>query len=226
MNEYRALINYYKDCFLLVDYFHFNSNVSKAVYTSILPNVKGEVVPITHYGIKDNRRIKSFESNKLRIGFIGSEELFKGLYLLIDVLRAIEKDNKWELFVWGGCKSKHASLPIHYCGKFGTDKIGSVYDNMDVLIVPSVWKETFSLVTLEALSYGVPVIVSDNVGAQDIVKEYDEAFVFHSANELKMLLDEIVNDKSKLVAFNKLILDKPWKHDILGHVNEITETMY
>lgn len=61
----------------------------------------------------------------------------------------------------------------------------NAYDNMGVLIVSSVWKETFSLVKLEALSYGESVIVSDNVGALDIVKQYDERFVYYERKDLE-----------------------------------------
>ena len=78
---------------------------------------------------------------------------------------------------------------------------------MDVLIVPSIWKETFGFVVLEALSYGVPVIVSDNVGAKDIVKQYDERFVFTSASELLALLNQIFKDRSLLVEFNEKVLN-------------------
>ena len=46
----------------------------------------------------------------------------------------------------------------YYKGKFDASTIADVYHAMDVLVVPSIWKETFSLVTLEVLSYGVPVI--------------------------------------------------------------------
>lgn len=191
-----------------------------------VPNAIGVVVPITHYGISDHRKRKIFDCQKLRMGFIGHEAPFKGLQFLVNVLQSLGKDDKWELSVWGGREAKHPSLPVYYRGKFGMDKIESVYDEMDVLVVPSIWKETFSLVTLEALSYGVPVIVSDNVGAQDIVEGYDDSFVFHSVNELKVLLDEILRDKSKLVAFNKSILDKPWQHSMVGHVNEVIETIY
>lgn len=219
-------MDYYRSCFSLVDCFHFNSNVSKAVYTAVLPDVEGKVVPITHRGIKDNRRIKSFDGNRLRIGFVGSEEPFKGLPFLVEVLKTIEEDDKWELSVWGGRVAKHPSLPVYYRGKFMADTMESVYAGMDVLIVPSVWKETFSLVTLEALSYGVPVIVSDNVGAQDVVKEYNPRFVYHTTDELKNLLTTLVNDKSLLIEYNKCILTRNWMHDIKKHASDIVELIY
>lgn len=226
MSGYESLMNYYRECFSLVDCFHFNSEVSKIVYTTHMPNINGIVIPITHCGIKDNRSMKSFNSEKLRMGFIGSDEPFKGLPLLIEALEEIGIEDKWELSVWGGKVGKHPSLPIQYKGKYSAQTIENVYEAMDVLIVPSVWKETFSLVTLEALSYGVPVIVSDNVGAQDIVKQYDERFVYHERKDLEIILKAIIEDKSILRDFNRQICELPWSHDMLSHAEEIVNRIY
>lgn len=116
MSGYESLMNYYRECFSLVDCFHFNSEVSKTVFTTHMPNINGIVIPITHCGIKDNRSMKSFNSEKLRMGFIGSDEPFKGLPLLIEALEEIGMEDKWELSVWGGKAGKHPSLPIQYKG--------------------------------------------------------------------------------------------------------------
>lgn len=226
MRGYESLMNYYRDCFSLVDYFHFNSEVSKTVYSERMQNINGKVVSITHYGIKDNRRKKKFKTEKLRMGFIGSAEPFKGLPLLIDVLGKIGMEDKWELSVWGGKEGKHPSLPIYFKGKYSAHTIDNVYDAMDVLIVPSVWKETFSLVTLEALSYGVPVIVSDNVGAKDVVNQYDERFVYQDRMDLTELLMTIVEDKTILRDFNRKICELSWCHDMLSHAEEIISRIY
>ena len=67
---------------------------------------------------------------------------------------------------------------------------------MDMLIVPSLCYETFGLVVLEALSFGVPVMVSATVGAKDIVKTYDERFIFHTPDELNSKLKWILSDES------------------------------
>lgn len=226
MNDYQKLLDYYKECFGLVDCFHFNSETAGNVYKQYLPTCKGEVVSITHNGIKDNRQRKDFSQGVLHIGFIGNSTPYKGLPLLISTLESIGKADSWELAIWGGGVGKHASLPIYYRGKFDSSSIAKVYHDMDVLVVPSIWKETFSLVTLEALSYGVPVIVSDNVGAQDIVKEYNPRFVYHSKGELKGLLREILEDRNMLQDFNQKILDMPWKHGMEEHAKEIFDKIY
>lgn len=226
MSNYQKLLEYYKDCFDLVDCFHFNSEVSGNVYKRYLPSCNGKVISITHCGIKDNRRNKNFKDKVLHIGFIGNSTPYKGLPLLISMLESLGESDSWDLSVWGGGVGKHPSLPVFYKGKFGPSTIADVYGVMDVLVVPSIWKETFSLVTLEALSYGVPVIVSDNVGAQDIVKEYNQRLVYHSADELKSLLLEILEDRSILRDFNQKVLDMPWKHGMEEHAKEIVDKIY
>lgn len=226
MSGYQKLLDYYKECFGLVDCFHFNSETSRKVYEDYLSHIRGEVVSITHNGIKDHRQSKDFSHEVLHIGFIGNSTPYKGLPLLISTLESLGESDSWDLSVWGGGVGKHPSLPVFYKGKFGPFTIADVYDSMDVLVVPSIWKETFSLVTLEALSYGVPVIVSNNVGAQDIVKQYNPSFVYHSEDELKCLLKEILEDRNMLQDFNQKVLDMPWKHGMEEHAKEVIEKIY
>lgn len=226
MNKYQKLLDYYNECFKLVDCFHFNSEISASIFKKNIPFAKGKVVSISHKGIQDNREKKDFFHKVLHIGFIGNSTPYKGLPLLLSLLQSLECPDSWDLKIWGGAVGAHHFLPVEYKGKFNTLTVSKVYEAMDVLIVPSIWKETFSLVTLEALSYGVPVIVSNNVGAQDIVKQYDSRFIYHSEEELKKLLLEILKDRSLLQTYNNRILELPWKHNMEEHVKEIVEYIY
>lgn len=226
MKDYQKLLDYYKKCFSLVDCFHYNSETSKEVFMQYFPTSKGQVVSITHGGIEDHRIRKVYGHDVLHIGFIGNSTPYKGLPLLISVLQDIGMIESWDLSVWGGGVGTHPSLPVYYKGKFDSSTIADVYSAMDVLIVPSIWKETFSLVTLEALSYGVPVIVSDNVGAQDIVKLYNPKFVYHSEDELKSLICEILSDKNLLAEFNDKLLSSKWKYSMEEHAKEIIDKIY
>ena len=221
MNDYSKLLDYFKESFGLIDYFHFNSETTQNVYSGNLHIENGKIIPITHSEIKDNRHKKSFDASILRIGFIGNDTPYKGLPLLLQVLKRITDKSSWRLDVWGGKVAQEKDWQIFYRGKFDSRSLATVYDGMDVLIVPSIWKETFGFVVLEALSYGVPVIVSDNVGAKDIVKQYDERFVFTSASELLALLNQIFKDRSLLVEFNEKVLNGVWKHSMKDHTEEI-----
>ena len=225
MKAYQNLLDYYKSYFDLIDCFHFNSKIACDIYSTYITPKNGKVIPITHAGIKDHRIKKIFDTKVLHIGFIGNVTPYKGLPLLITALKNFNH-TKWDLSVWGGNFGKEKNLPVYYKGKFNSTTITEVYNSMDVLVVPSIWKETFSLVTLEALSYGVPVIVSDNVGAQDIVKQYDERFVYHDIKGLQLLLGEIIENRSILENFNKKILELEWSHSIMKHAKSIVDEIY
>lgn len=226
IKKYQSLIDYYKDCFSIVDEFHFNSEVTRDTYRKYIVPKEEKIIPITHNGINDHRRKKSFEDNCLKIGFVGSAAPYKGLSRLIMALKQLNRNDKWRLDVWGDTIGQDESLPIYYRGKFTHSAIETVYTTMDIMVVPSLCHETFSLVTLEALSYGVPVLVSDTVGAKDLVKEYDSKFVFHSDEELVSLLELLVDDKSLLRNYNEAIISNDWRHSMSEHAQEIIEELY
>lgn len=226
IKKFQSLIDYYKDCFSIVDEFHFNSEVTRDTYRKYIAPKAEKIIPITHNDINDHRRKKSFEDNCLKIGFVGSAAPYKGLSRLIMALKQLNRNDKWRLDVWGDTIGQDESLPIYYRGKFTHSAIETVYTTMDIMVVPSLWHETFSLVTLEALSYGVPVLVSDTVGAKDIVKEYDSKFVFHSDEELVSLLELLVDDKSLLRNYNEAIISNDWRHSMSEHAQEIIEELY
>lgn len=226
MNRYTALGEYYRSCFALVDMFHFNSRVTADVYRHHLSQPEGVVVPITHGGITDRRRLHRFGQGPLKVGFIGSTSPYKGYHVLKSALCGLGDDKSWQLLVYGGKEFTEKTHPIFHKGRFSAREQEKVYTYMDVLVVPSLWKETFSLCALEALSFGTPVIVSGNVGAQTIIAGYSPSFVFRTNEELSSLLSELTTSRQKLIDFNREILRQPWSFDIKTHAAAIREQVY
>lgn len=229
IDEYQNLIDYYREVFDLVDFFHFNSKVSKKVYTRFLKPKRSSVIPISNYNIRDNRKVRNV-NNPIRIGYIGPTAAFKGLPFLREALIALNNNgvSNWILNVWGNNLSgeDNECRLIKYHGKYSADILEEVFDSMDLLIVPSLWKETFSLITLEALSYGVSVLVSDNVGAKDIIYTYDERFVFNATSEsLYNKLHSLIEDPSLIEYFNGLIVNRNFHYLFQHHAQEI-QKMY
>ena len=82
-----------------------------------------------------------------------------------------------------------------------------IFDETDVLVAPSIWYETFGFTVLEALSYGVPVIISGNVGAKDILVQGAGIVIENiDAKKLFTALQKLTPDK--LGAMNEIIVDK------------------
>ena len=229
--EYSSLLDTYRRMFSIVDAFHFNSQNTAAVFGEYIPIPEdSKVIPITHGGIIDCRKSKSFDEKVLRLGFIGSEAPYKGLFMLKEVLTRINKDysvNSLVLNVYGGRTGVDDVIPnIIYKGIFSSDMMGQVFDDIDLLVVPSVCYETFSFVTLEALSYGTPVLVSDHVGAKDIVMKYNPSFVYHDAEDLYQIINQLVNDRTLLKDYHHNLMSDKWDYSLKEHASDIVEKLY
>lgn len=153
------------------DVIHANSSIAAAIYRHYLPQSKIEVVPVTHRDMhKVNPSTGRDMSGCWQIGYLGPASDAKGYYLLLESLRSLwEKGVKFELSVYGAFKHTEPFLKVH--PRYGYAEIDSVFERMDVLVVPSVWPETFGFTVMEALCHGVPVVVSENVGAKDILDD-------------------------------------------------------
>ena len=91
--------------------------------------------------------------------------------------------------------------------RYPYSELKKIFDETDVLVAPSIWYETFGFTVLEALSYGVPVIISGNVGAKDILVQKGGVVLENiDVQKLFNALQDITLDKLK--AMNKIIVEK------------------
>lgn len=222
--EYTLLLDFYLNYFKLVDCFHFNSKVTNDVYSNFITPKNAVVIPITHSNVSDKRVEKNF-SKFVRLGFIGSTEIYKGYPMLKDVLKELQQEGftNWSLNVWGNNFTADLdSEKISFRGLFSANELKNVFDEIDILVVPSIWKETFSLITLEALSFGVPVLLTSNVGAKDLVLMYDSSFVVSPTKlVLKTKIKSILEQPIQLSMYNKKILENKFNHSMDKHEREI-----
>lgn len=226
VSSFDSLIEYYKNIFTLIDCIHFNSAVAKEVYQKYCQVNNSYVVPITTNKIQDRRFARVFNSKKIRLGFIGSINAYKGYPMLKSVLEELFSSgiSNFTLDVWeDGLNGIDKDCPfITYKGKYNNSQLKEVFSEMDLLVVPSVWKETFSLVALEALSFGTPVLVSENVGAKNIIEQYNKQFVFSGKEGLKKILEKTSNTIVLLQEYNDRIITDSWGHSMLSHSIKIT----
>lgn len=228
VNQFEQLLQYYRGMFGLIDQFHFNSTVSKEVFKKYLPNIEGKVISITLSTIEDNRKYEKIrkKSGKLQIGYIGRIEPYKGINILLDALEKMENSNiDFECNLYGDNFSiydKYLSGKVHNRGNYARKDIKKIFENMDVLVLPSIWFETFGFVVLEALSYGVPVIVSKNVGAKDVLENLSEMIISDS-NSLYHLLCRLALDDIYYTQILRKIECEPLEFDMLEHSKKIIE---
>lgn len=205
-DDYKELRSYYYSLLKLMDMIHYNSSVTKKIYESVFDLPNSCIVIITHSDIKDNRRIKDYSNSHLSIRYLGSQSGAKGYQLLRAAL-----DKLWDV-------QQKFSLDIHFepmesapyiksHERYTYVELEKIFDETDVLVAPSIWYETFGFTVLEALSYGVPVIISGNVGAKDILVQ-GAGVVIENIDDQKLfaILRDITPDK--LRAMNMTIVEK------------------
>ena len=172
--EYARLLGYYREMFGKITYFHFNSFVTKQIYEQYLGELPGEVLFICNKSVTDKRTVHE-STGKIKIGFLGGDVPFKGLRRLQKVVgKLYGKGNRQiELQIYGSLERKEYPFCKYY-DAYKQEERDAVFGKMDILAVPSSWMETFGMVVLEALSYGVPVVVTDKVGAKGLIENREQ----------------------------------------------------
>lgn len=205
-DDFRKLRDHYGDMLKLMDVIHYNSNVTKAAYEKVFELGKSVIVPITHSDISDRRKTKDFSSDVLRIRYLGAQSGAKGYLVLKDGLDKLWQERQdFCLDVHFEPVQKEPYMKSH--DRYSYSELEDVFDNTDVLIAPSIWYETFGFTVLEALSYGVPVIISDTVGAKDIMAE-GVGIVIEGISGDKIAHTIGGLDRDKLKEMNRIILEK------------------
>ena len=222
------LRKYYLKMFNLIDKFHFNSNVSADYIRNFLPSAPGKVISITHKGLQDNRKNNNhkFNKDKIRFTYIGPYDQKKGFYLLGDVFKELSKNySNFEVNFYGDILEQpifKESWAINH-GIIPKEKMNDVYKNTDVLIQPSLWHETFGFTILEALSQGTPCIVSNNVGAKDLLPT---SWIFRNKSELIDKLISIISDSSSLNNMQKEVNQLFLQNKFNNHVSKVIAEVY
>lgn len=203
---YEKLRQYYLDVFSKIDLFHFNSETAYNIYKHFFSLKRFKILPIMHKEINDHRIKKTF-SGKLKLTYLGPCSRHKGFYDLKSILDELFIETKeFILNVYNEPSDNADYLKIHK--PYTYSQLNDVFEKSDVLIVPSKWYETFGFVVLEALSFGVPVILSDKVGAKDLICQGESmGCVYKDSKELKQIICNIYDDRKIL---------KQWNENIVG----------
>ncbi|TEU13318.1 MAG: glycosyltransferase family 1 protein [Anaerolineales bacterium] len=103
---------------------------------------------------------------------------------------------------------------VRITGFLNQSEVPKAYTAADVLVLPSTWEggdsETWGLVVNEGMNFGLPIVVTDQVGcAPDLVREGENGYVvpYHSVEELEKALEKLVADPERRYAFGQRSLE-------------------
>jgi glycosyltransferase involved in cell wall biosynthesis len=169
-DRFKVLREYYQDIFSLVNEFHFNSTVAQEVFQNNLSfRPKGKVLPISNASIKDKKGCLEINTEAIKkIGYIGSYKSYKGFWDFINIAKD-EQFSEYEFHCWGDDGEFELPKNVINHGKYSRNEIGDVFSSIDLLVIPSRWKETFGFLTVESIVHDIPVLATTNVGARDVL---------------------------------------------------------
>lgn len=150
------------------------------------------------FGIDINKeftsaKYKNWAKDKpLSIGFIGTLAPHKGCAIAIKAVNLLP-ENFATLTIFGNgeefpdyVKELHnlaaGKENIYFKGVFPNNKIISILDNFDVLVVPSVWFENTPLVIYSAQAANCPVIGSNLPGISAVISHNINGLLFEAGN--------------------------------------------
>ena len=142
----------------------------------------------------------------LRIVYVGVLLPHKGAHVLIDALKGIPADRIHVSFYGAEVAAKRAyaerlrqaaaGLSVHWGGVYERSTLRTILAEHDVLVMPVIWEETFSLVIREALQAGLPVIAARRGALPEAIEDGRNGLLFEPENAedlrrcLRRLLDE------------------------------------
>lgn len=119
-----------------------------------------------------------------KIGFIGSLKESKGIEILIKNFIACNRVD-YSLVIAGTGADAYVqhlksisrdSQNVQFLGRMDATEF---YNQIDLLVVPSLWEEPFGRIVVEAIACGVPVLASNRGGISEILKNRKEGLLFN-----------------------------------------------
>lgn len=150
-------------------------------------------------------------SAQLRVGYLGQIAWHKGVHVLVEAVRGLHRQDI-ALHVYGNLEQDKKYVAqlrrimdddgrIMLHGTVMREAIAGLFDELDVLVVPSLWYENSPNVIFEAFTHRTPVVASRLGGMAELVQHGENGLLF-AAGDVKDLQQQLAHllDEPGLVA--------------------------
>ena len=203
INFMREMLNQYTDLIIAV------SNGAKRIFVD--NGIDSKKIKMLHSGFEHAEGFFSFKKRKrdfINFAYIGPIWREKGLHVLLKAFQKIGKDHDCNLYVYGKISMgnygyimkeiiRKMGMPnVIFKGEFDYDDLPSIYEDIDVQIIPPIIPDTSPRTVREALSSGTVPIASNIGGIPDFIKDGTNGLLFEAGNpddlaiKMKMVLDD------------------------------------
>jgi glycosyltransferase involved in cell wall biosynthesis len=144
--------------------------------------------------------------------FVGRASYEKGLHFLVNALPKLRNDFKLYILTAGDYYNQKIAPLVEKLNlesqvevRFNTSyqDTARFYSMADLVVVPSIWFETFCLIGIEAYSHATPVVATRTGGIKDWCKDGETGYLVDIFDEdaLASRIDQLLDDPEKAKQF-------------------------
>lgn len=171
-------------------------------------------------------------AERLRLLFVGHNFRLKGLHCLLRALSSAGRNGlRADLTVAGGgasgeFKALAGSLglagQVHFRGPVSDAEMGELYRSSDALLHPT-FADHCSLVVLEALASGLPVITTRQNGAAELMESGQQGFIVEDPRDIESLAAALLRlqDREKLAEMCEAAIALRPRLDFADHARRV-----
>lgn len=170
----------------------------KEMFIQIYPQLSDKIVIIPHT-VKKLPCVKIKKHNSINIATIGFIQKNKGRDIIYEMSKYLPNDNSVKLFIIGNMENPQKNKNITITGKYTPSQLPKLIKKhqIDIIFIASIWPETFSYTTSEAISMQIPVACY-NMGAQsERIGKYDKGLILEKISPYENLTEIIEYIKTK-----------------------------
>lgn len=165
------------------------------------------------------------ESNDIFL-YVGRMSPEKGC---VDFAVAAKKADVRAVFLGAGPEEdavREANPEAEIIGWVSPEDVAKWMKRSRALVFPSLWYEGQPLVSMEALSIGLPVIVADwNAGAEQI-QDKETGFIYSQREDLAEMLSLMTSQTARHLSQNAFRQRESYGLSVEGHVNQLMEIYF
>lgn len=167
------------------------SQSSKDIFERLYPDTKQKIVVIPHC-VPPLPRVKVSLHSQINIGILGSIGINKGALIVEEMAELAKGNNNLSIKIIGVFYKKEASN-LKILGEYEREDLPKIVESeeIDILFIPSIWPETFSYTTAEAMSMGLPVACFNLGAPAERVKDYEKGLVIDQI-DAQLALEKII----------------------------------
>jgi glycosyltransferase involved in cell wall biosynthesis len=163
-----------------------------------IPEARLHVVPLG-VDLDHFQPAKAAAGQPFTFVFAGNVTRAKGIDLLLDAFSKLSDASgpiRLRVFGTGEMERADRRSSIEWLGRVPANVMSAELPLGDCLVLPS-RLDSFGLIVAESLASGVPVILSDAVGARDLIDEGRSGWLFPSgdADALRQRMQQVVDDR-------------------------------